>query len=860
MCIRDSLYREQVKAYDNANYRIYYEVTVSCRGRVEIENFIAKRLASLSILERQRLDGVKLLNEICEKFTRDTPFERQRKREQLLGLKAEGNPLSKFMDTMEKFNISLQNVNMEVEEQELITKVKMEMAHDIRYSSLYAYLYFSGFSQSWSTLKSMIRAYDFDHHFISGKRHPGSSNEKQKKRRHSQGLAGKSSPVLNFLNRGAKNDPIAVAPLSATSSDDKTSNIKRSERTSRLHNFKPKGKKFSYKSKSTLGEVRTVHSDKKERLCFNCKSNKHIARDCPVRAKAKNIPNLSTAVPSEYFSVNQINDSDSESHCLNLAVHFENDVYSNSPDIPEIGSVTVPEPSESLLYTPFLPTIIDEGSRAVSFPRQTIHARKSGFKTDFQLWEPILGEIHMRNKFVGIFFRNDGKISQDELISFVYDNMCVESFFDTISNSMNMNGHHSCALEGNRRVAIFNHVNKHISIACVHGELPHIINRVFLEGQALSTGWENGCTAIPLAYLQQFRSPLYLLLENTVKEKCNAVDMCTDCAIEDRSKMARGASEPPCKKCVDVELEGHTEDSCWGDFCDFWEHPLCRLGRCQLCISACSDDTVKPYKTLQWGIPEDNQRILFFSRWMIKFGVSGDILKMCSHNLEGIVSDIADPWPMGENAITYIHRTRTFQFVFLPGEVPLIAFYQNPAHCLCEFDLFEGLVGIPLSTIAYTLPIAQRFHRDYIFHSQTGARVARSDDFPENRKGERLTVEDFLALRQEFNAIEEEDLDFDTYKRLQLGRYTSPPPEFFLHTDAYNSEMEGTSPVPILCANVFDSDDEESTTSDGLCRWYAHPMATAEHSSDGSNGSNSPPPLIDDESSDESSDEMDGSV
>jgi len=352
-------YQHRKKDFTEANYRLYFAVVTSCKGDVAIENFIRDREAKMSHEEKQNLDGISLFEDVCKNFTKDTAFEIQRRRTNLAKLTPNGKPLTKYMAKLEKEVLELESLGVKVNlDDELVLRVRNEMAKDSRYRGLQDYIYFTGSNPNWATMKALLQGVDIDMEnrkrndskpsgetlnsfsarqartsktknnfsnsdFVSARAADGSTHNSVSRDGYEQSTA-RAAPNFSGGNKYRNNYTHRSTVVGAASGD------------FNKNKFRPKRKFKKFTKKFTKSGEAMAKFSNKSQYCYNCRSPGHNKDQCPIKAPQA----LTISVPGGFrksensSQLSPFSDTESNNHTLLVCQRIDNNnVNINTPEV-----------------------------------------------------------------------------------------------------------------------------------------------------------------------------------------------------------------------------------------------------------------------------------------------------------------------------------------------------------------------------------------------------------------------------------------------------------------------------------------------------------------------------------------------
>ena len=823
-----SEYRRRKNDYDDANYRLYFWVVQACAGITEIENFITEHEAGMSPAERSRLDGAKLLDEVCLRFSRKTDFETNRRRANLSRMFANGQLISKYMARLEKEQQELKALGCEVDlDKDLAVKVRSEMSKDTRYKELQAFLYFSGKQTNWEELKKLVRGVDND--II---RTPHNSKMSNLNAAYSDvGDASKRQRDENdfdHVSRGhthsTRNHTLKPNKARFTHNTsykkvkfDKVNNYKshsdtfQRSRPPTPHNSTQNKKKFTKFNKvHTKGsEARAKHTDK-EQACFLCKKPGHTLKSCPLQANS-NRSTLSTAIPAEYQEANRVEFSDDESFIPLLASFYTSTINNSATEEASIEFLPSNSISETLLFIGDLPVIYSVGTAQPGLPIKTVSAERRGLIADFLCTTIDQYSQALVNKmFSNIAFAK----TKSEVLQFVEENLNCESLSDIRNNSMLING--SVLNEQSDTLTAYNSSLYDISIVCFPSRLPIVIDAHVTLDHAHNPHWWGKRHSVALAYLQY---PLFIphmpIMDNLL---LSDPQWCETCATEERNRIAACVRGPLCRWCNDPWEDGHREQTCVFAYSNFHAHPLTLMPHCSLCIETVEAGMEIGAENCRIATTweRNKKELLHLCDYIIEEKQTGIVMDILAGKFQHDIPDVYGVLPHNFKPCYYIVRGRALIIVCVPNWKPFLAYSDEATHCLCEFYEGVGACGATFEALKTALPLAASFEINYQCWEQFSEPLMRTEPAAGTAKAWRCRSADFLPLYDEWvKEISENgtQLDFYEYKLTQLSLFARAPPVELIHTKIFDDILTGESKtINAYHISINDSSDDTDTS------------------------------------------------
>ena len=398
---------------------------------------------------------------------------------------------------------------------------------------------------------------------------------------------------------------------------------------------------------------------------------------------------------------------------------------------------------------------------------------------------------------------------------FIGEFIDARTLFDLRYNSMEIKGNFTI---NDERIVIYNHVRGGVSLICLPGDTPYVMNRRISGYETLSETFFTSAVKVPLNIFQYPEGPIKSLFSSVILSE---TDFCADCNELDRKCFVFPYEETKCRYCNDPTDSNHPSRLC-PFFADrFWKHSLVSAETC----SACAERRGEKYRMLTWRA--NRKSLLLLAEEIVAHEDATNFLLSAGvhKNIHGY-PNFYEPCP--ENWFpTVLHdKTAAFQILLDPGHLPLIGWNYNPAHCFCELGhgLFEGAT---IDELRKAIRIVRKFNTDYQFYLIHGTPILREYDDPQKQfRGTQMKASDFLCFREEWAYNVENivlyDLDFEKYKLQQMRSYREAVPSFFATTPSYNLFFQGPRPTPTACYLKYRDTSESSAEDSDFTMDHSH--------------------------------------
>jgi len=407
------------------------------------------------------------------------------------------------------------------------------------------------------------------------------------------------------------------------------------------------------------------------------------------------------------------------------------------------------------------------------------------------------------------------------ITDFIQFSVFIGEFIDACTlldlrfNSMEISGN---SKSNDTRTIIYNHVRGGVSIICLPGELPHVMNRRVTTDVTLPETFFYSAVKIPLHVFQHPpEGPVGTVFSSLILSE---PDFCADCGELNRKCFVFPDAESKCRYCFDPTESRHSSRWCPFFSTRLWKHSMISAETCCVCVAK----EVK-YHTLTWR--EDRRSILLLAEHIIEHYDAANFLhSLAHHKNKDNYPNFYETCPANWFPTVLHDKSAAFQILLCPGHLPLIGYNYKPAHCFCQLALNGLFEGATLEELHKAIRIVRKFNNDYQINLIKGSPIPREYDSQRHFRGIRMKASDFLCFRQEWaHHVENDilyDLDFEKYKLQQMRHFKEDVPLFFAETLSYNSYFQGPRPTPTACHLKYRDTSESSAEDSDFTMDHSH--------------------------------------